>query len=234
MKTYQVFEVTDFPEFQLGEAKEFETVLSMFGDTQTIKTTLRKTSPDIEGFEQYRIQSEVRVATFGLIRYFDNSLNQYVNRKFSEYLKPVDFSAYLLRSESIVAFQCPHKVAKEVQKHLVGETVRVGLNAKRIDFDRVRQHHDTFAGAWFRKVSANICAEGLHGTDVQIDPRFKELLKIAELSNLTLRYDYEAVHHNVMITRDCAVVFQQVYPNIEIELALLKSVKQAILANAWI
>jgi hypothetical protein len=234
MKTYQIYEAPVFPQMNLGDHDVTTSQLAMFGANEEVSTRVTKVRVDIEGFDEFRVQSQIRIATYGVIRYYDAIRRETVTKEFSEYLKPVDFLMYHHPAERFVALQNPRKVCDAVKDNVNRQSQTIRWRDRRVDFATVRQNHAEFAGAWFRQVSANIHAEGLHGENVQNDPRFQELLEIAEMSSLTLRYNYDAAHHKVMITKQSAVVFQQAYPTVEIELALLLSVKQAILDKAWV
>jgi hypothetical protein len=153
---------------------------------------------------------------------------------FTEYLEPVDFPAYYATQKKIIIFQAPKKVCKGVFANLRKNDCGVRLIEMEVDFAKVLEEVSVYQAAWFRSVSTRVHAAGIHGEHIQDDTLFKKLLKVGELSNVTIPWRIDGAEHRVMITSSCAIVLAQNYKsNIGLELRIVMDVYDKLLSKVW-
>ena len=233
MKSYQLYGIDEFPTLRLGGVDVTQNQLTLWGHQEEIQTRLKFFQKDVAGFEVWKVESKIPVRVFGIIKFWDSRENQIVERDFHEYLRPVEFYAYVHREDKFVMFRETKKVCRGVFEHIKKKSDTIALREKRVDFSLLRARTKKYSAAWFKKVSANIHAEGLTGDGVEDDPRFKELVAYAPLSSLTVKFKLFDADHRIQITRDAAVVLVQQYESEKTELELVLEFKRAILQNVW-
>ncbi len=234
MKPYHLFSVKRMPPFEQGQSYKNKAQLTFFGEDEDIETVITMEMSNYEnGLSLMRVASSISHKTIGYVKTFIESQKRTV--EFNEYLQPVDFPAYYDESEQIIAFQAPKKVAKGVLGHILSDPdFEIVLEEMEVDFAEVMKLRSEYLGAWFRSVSARVSAAGLSGNQIQDDSLFKDLSKVAELSNVTIPWGYEGVEHRIMITRSGGIVLVQSYENnIGLELRLVKDVYHNLLKQVW-
>lgn len=208
--------------------------MSLFGENESIETEVSMVQPDaFHGLDLLHIRSQIKVPRYGIIKFYDINEKAIVQKAFHEYLRPVDFQAYLSLPLKVCIFRAAKDVVKAVHRHLTDETSEINLVLKDIDFSKLTPQFTKYHGAWFSNVNNRIHSEGLSGNDVQDDARFRELLQTAELSNVTIPFSHGDSVHNVMITRRGSLVLKNQYKDEADELGIVLEVKKKILDMAW-
>src|SRR5687768_3889069 len=134
MKAYQFYEIEAFPKLRLGGVDVTQNQMSLWVQNEEIQTKAKYIQKDLAGFEVWRMESKIPVRVFGIVKLWDPRENEVVERTFNEYLRPVDFYAYVQRDENIVMFQADRKVCRGVFDHIKKKSSTIALREKRVDF----------------------------------------------------------------------------------------------------
>lgn len=233
MKPYQFYLVRRFPELATGQTVKTQFQMTFSGEGEDVETSLTLENPTFEGtLARLRVQSEVKHETFGFIKKVIGNERQRLD--FFEYLQPVDFPAFHDRGRNVVIFQAPKKVCRGVLSNLRANPCGVELVEMVVDFSKVLDQCSEYFGAWFRGVSSRVRAAGLSGDQIQDDALFKKLLKVGEMSNVTIPWMFDDAEHRIMLTGGGAVVLVQDYKaNQGFELQLATDVFDKLLSKVW-
>ena len=233
MKPYQFYGVRSMPKLKQGDSITNDVQLTISGEDEDVRTriTLEKRKFD-KSLSQLRISSEIKHRTTGYIRRVLGNERQKID--FAEYLEPVDFPAYLDHDRQLMVFNARKAVCRGVLAHLRKKICGIELVEMEVDFGKVMERSDEYLGAWFRGVSARVRAAGLSGTQIQDDRLFKDLKKVAVLSNVTLPWVYDGFEHPIMVTGSGGVVLVHTYAgNVALELRIVMDVHDQLLRHVW-
>ncbi|MBL8822814.1 MAG: hypothetical protein JNJ77_09525 [Planctomycetia bacterium] len=229
MKTYQLFQIEDFPEIALGKPNTRKIQVDMFGDKQEIETTLYMQNPEFsKGIQQLRITSQVKHNAHGIFRTVIESRAETL--EFLEYLEPVDFLSYYVPKKKLLVMQAPKLTCRGVVKNLK-ETKGTKIAELKVSFDKIMTLQDEYAGAYFRELTSRVKAAGLHGDQIQDDQLFKNFLKIGKLSCVIIPWKIGSLDTKVMITAVGGVVLTQEFGSLQKELELVLDVHKQLLVK---
>jgi hypothetical protein len=232
MKPFQFYLVKNFPKPAVGRSLSNHVQLTFSGQTEDVATIITLETEKFEGdLDLLRIQSEIRHQTFGFIKPFIGVGREKI--EFSEYLQPVDFRAYYHRTLNLMIFEAPKKTCKGVLNHLRERPCGLELAEVEVDFSKILQLNTDYIGAWFRGVSSRVQAAGLSGNQLQDDNLFKNLQKVAVMSNVTIPWECNGAEHPIMVTSRGGIVLIHNYQQIGIELQLVMDIQQKLLGKVW-
>jgi hypothetical protein len=232
MKPFQFYLVKNFPKPAVGESLSNHVQLTFSGQTEDVVTKITLETEKFEGeLDLLRIQSEIRHQTFGFIKPFIGVGREKI--EFNEYLQPVDFRGYFHRTLNLMIFEAPKKTCKGIISHLKEKPCGLELSEVEVDFSKILQLNSDYIGAWFRGVSSRVQAAGLSGNQLQDDNLFKNLQKVAVMSNVTIPWECNGAVHPIMVTSRGGIVLIQNYQQIGIELQLVMDIQQKLLGKVW-
>ena len=233
MKPFQFYIVGKMPNLKPGQSITNEVQLTFSGEREDVRTTITMETEHFEGsLVLLRVVSGIKHQTIGYIKTLVDSQRRRID--FLEYLQPVDFQAYLDLDKKLMIFQAPKKECRGVLSHLRAKSCEMDLVEMEVDFTKVMQLKSEYLGAWFKQVSSRVHTAGLTGSQIQDDTLFKNLSKVADLSNVTIPWPFEGVEHPVMITSRAGVVLIQSYQdNIGLQLNLVMDVQEKLLQHVW-
>ena len=230
---YQFYIVKRFADLAPGEAITNQVQMTFSGEDEDVKTTIRLQQSEREGsMSLLRITSEIKHRTPGFIRKPINGERRRID--FIEYLEPVDFPAYLDPKRQLILFNAPGRACRGVLSHLRKRPCGIELVEMEVDFAELMCRRSEYLGAWFRGVSSRVQAAGLSGHQIQDDTFFKNLKKVATMSNVTIPWTYEDFEYSIMLTGGGAVVLLQgIAGNVALELKLVMDVYERLLQHVW-
>ncbi len=233
MKPFQFYTVEKMPDLKPRQSISHEVQLTFSGEHEDVKTTITMEAEHFEGsLALLRVVSGIKHQTIGYIKTLIDSQKKRID--FSEYLQPVDFKAYFDSEKKLMIFEAPKKVCRGVLSHLKTKPCGIDLIEMEVDFTKVMQLISEYRGAWFKGVSSRVHTAGLTGSQIQDDSLFKNLSKVAVLSNVTIPWPFDGLEHHVMVTSRAGVVLIQNYQdNIGIELNLVRDVQDKLLQHVW-
>lgn len=230
---YQFYVVKKFADLAPGTAITNQVQMSFSGEEEDVRTTIKLQQAEGEGsMSLLRITSEIRHRTPGFIRKPINGERRRID--FIEYLEPVDFPAYLDPKRQLILFNAPGRACRGVLSHLRRKPCGIELMEMEVDFAEVMRLRSEYLGAWFRGVSSRVQAAGLSGHQIQDDTFFKNLKKVATMSNVTIPWTFEDFEYSIMLTAGGAVVLvQTIAGNVALELKLVMDVYERLLQHVW-
>jgi hypothetical protein len=225
--------VKQFADLAPGTSITNKVQLTFFGEKEDIQTTItRQASDGNSPMSLFRIKSEIKHRAQGFIRKpVDGELRKF---DFVEYLEPVDFPAYLDLKRQLVLFNAPKRACRGVLSHLRKRPCGIELIEMDVDFAEVMRRRSECVGAWFRGVSSRVQAAGLSGNQIQDDTFFKNLKKVATMSNVTIPWTYDGYEYSIMVTASGAVeLVQNIAGNVALELRIVMDVYEQLLQHVW-
>lgn len=232
MKSFQFYQIKEFPTLEIGKPVCNQVQRSFYGDGEGTTTCIELKNMRHEGtIDLVHIATEVEYNTCGYIdREYEGERKRF---EFTSFKHPVDFFAYLDTTRKILILPQPKRVCKGVFTNL--NTINtISLVEMIVDFQKAGPKCDEYLGAWFRGVSTRVNAAGLAGNQIQDDNYFKRLMKDGELSNVTVPWGFSGAIHRVMITKSGALVLQQEYrDNQTLELNIVADVFDKLLSLVW-
>ncbi len=233
MRPYQFYVVKQFASLAPGASITNEVQTTFFGEKEEIQTTItRQPSDGNASMSLFRITSEIKHRTQGFIRKAIDGKRQRFD--FVEYLEPIDFPAYLDTSRNLILFNAPKRACRGVLSHLRKKSCGIELIEMEVDFAEVMRRRSECIGAWFRGVSSRVQAAGLSGNQIQDDTFFKNLKKVATMSNVTIPWTYDGYEYSVMVTASGAVeLVQSIAGNLALEINLVMDVYEQLLQHVW-
>jgi hypothetical protein len=232
LKPFQFYVVQKMPKLPVGSEVSNQVQMTFSGAGEDVKTTIKLEAEGYEGpLSLMRIISGIRHDTIGYIKTVVDSQRRKID--FLEFLQPVDFPAYYDAAKSLMLFQAPRKTCRGVLSHLRSKPCGVDLAEVVVDFTKVMQLNSEYLAAWFRSPSSRVRAAGLSGNQIQDDSLFKNLSRVAALSNVTIPWVYDGAEHPIMVTSRGGVVLVRNYQDIGLELRLVMDVHEKLLSRIW-
>lgn len=233
MRPYQFYVVKEFANLAPGAAITNEVQMTFSGEEEDVRTTIKLQQAEGEAsMSLLRITSEIKHRTPGFIRKAIDGERRRID--FIEYLEPVDFPAYLDPKRQLILFNAPRRACRGVLSHLRKKPCGIELVEMEVDFTELMARRSEYLGAWFRGVSSRVQAAGLSGHQIQDDTFFKNLKKVATMSNVTIPWVYEDFEYSIMVTASGAVVLiQTIAGNVGLELKLVMDVYEQLLRHVW-
>lgn len=233
MRPYQFYVVKQFADLAPGASISNQVQTTFFGEKEDIQTTITRQQSDSNGsMSLFRITSEIKHRTRGFIRKaIDGQRSRF---DFNEYLEPIDFPAYLNTNRNLILFNAPKRACRGVLSHLRRKSCGIELVEMEVDFAEVMHRRSECIGAWFRGVSTRVQAAGLSGNQIQEDAFFKNLKKVATMSNVTIPWTYDGYEYSIMLTASGAVeLVQNTAGNVALELNIVMDVYEQLLQHVW-
>jgi hypothetical protein len=233
MRPYQIYLVKEMPTLTVGQELSSKVQLTFSGENEDVRTSIKLENDNFDsGMSMLHVESEIKHRTFGFIRKMIHSERQKI--EFFEYLEPVKFPAYLDHDRKIILFNAPKKACRGVLSYLRDKPCGLELVEMEVDFVKLMERTSEYLGAWFRGVSSRVQAAGLSGNQIQDDKLFQSLKKAAQMSNVTIPWNYGDFEHSIMVTSGGAVVLVQNYAgNVALELRIVADVYDRLLRHVW-
>jgi hypothetical protein len=225
--------VKRFADLAPGASITNKVQMTFFGEKEAIQTTITRQPSDNSGpMSLFRITSEIKHRTQGFIRKaIDGKRRRF---DFVEYLEPIDFPAYFDTNRNLILFNAPKRACRGVLSHLRSRPCGIELVEMEVDFAEVMRRRSECVGAWFRGVSTRVQAAGLSGNQIQDDTFFKNLKKVATMSNVTIPWTYDGYEYSIMLTASGAVeLVQSIAGNVALEINLVMDVYDKLLQFVW-
>jgi len=235
MTSYQFFMVEDFPKFTKARREISNQVqMTITGAPETIHTKITPVpaTHHKDGFERLRVETGIKYEVFG---YTYVPFNGKLERKdFSEYVKTVEFPAYVNRDANTLILKASDKVAKGFLKNVEqGNTGIKPLNAE-IDFDKVHKQNPTYIAAWFKGISPNVRSLGMSGFKIEDTEQFRQCLALGVISALAMEYPYEGVQNGFVLGKRASVSLYKNYTKSHInESSLIIKIFDEIVSESW-
>jgi hypothetical protein len=205
MTAYQFFMVKDFPAFTRARKEISNQVqMTITGAPETIHTKITPLQTAlIEKFEPLRIETGIKYEVFG---YTYIPINGKLEKKdFSEYVRTVEFPAYLNRDLRVIILKANHKVAAGFLKNIRSANTGISLLNTQIDFNKVHELFPRYIAAWFKNLSPNLKSGALSGINIENTVQFKQFLKLGEISALGMDFSYEGQSQPFILGKHSAV-----------------------------
>jgi len=233
VRPYQFYVVKQFADLAPGASITNDVQMTLFGEKEDIQTTITREQRDGNGsLSLFRIISQIKHRTHGFIRTAIEGQRRRFD--FVEYLEPIDFPAYLDMNRKLILFNAPKRACRGVLSHLRKKACGIALTEMEVDFAEVMRRRSECVGAWFRGVSTRVQAAGLSGNQIQDDTLFKNLKKVATMSNVTIPWTYDGCEYSIMLTASGAVeLVQNTAGNVALELNIVMDVYEQLLRHVW-
>lgn len=233
MRPYQFYIVKQFDDLAPGATISNLVQTTFFGEHEDVRTTIKREEAKFtDSMSLLRVTSEIKHRTPGFIRQAIEGQRRRI--EFNEYLEPVNFPAYHDANRNLVLFNAPKRACRGVLSHLRKKPCGIELAEMEVDFVEVMRRCNEFLGAWFQGVSSRVQAAGLSGNQIQDDTFFKNLKKVATMSNVTIPWIFKDYEYSIMLTANGAVVLvQTIAGNVALELEIVMNVYERLLQHVW-
>ncbi len=211
MTSYQFFMIKDFPTFTRSRKEITNQVqMTITGAPETIHTKITPVqATHKDNFDRLIIETGIKYEVFG---YTYVPINGKLEKKdFSEYVRTVEFPAYLKRDMNAIILKANHKVASGFLNNIKKGNTGVSLLNAEIDFDKVHSLYSRYIAAWFKEISPNVRSLGMSGIKIEDTVQFKQFLALGVISALGMEFPYEGQQHPIILGKRASVTLYKNY-----------------------
>ncbi|MDR2169673.1 MAG: hypothetical protein LBP59_05985 [Planctomycetaceae bacterium] len=232
MKPFQFYKIESFPNLEINKSVQNLIQRNFSGQNENFVTSIELIDQNIDtSLKSIHINSEVECNDYGYT--FIEIEGELRRAEFTSYRHPVDFPAYLDLQRNIVILPQPKRICEKVLKNL-NSIEHVSLLEMEVNFQEVYKKCPQYISAWFRNLSARVNVAGVSGSQIQDDELFKYLMKVGELSNVMIPWQYGGVEHHLMISKSSALILQKEYKdNQKLELNVIINAFDKLLTQVW-